>query len=49
MLSFSTNISNETDGKNESLSSVAILTDIHGEDIDALVKESELLRKTDRK
>ena len=49
VFSFSTNISNdcfgETDGKNESVSSVAILTDIHGEDIDALVKECELLRK----
>ena len=49
MFSFLTNInddcSGETDGKNESVSNVATLTDIHGEDIDALVKECEQLRK----
>ena len=49
MFSFLTNInddcSGETDGKNESVSNVATLTDIHGEDNDALVKECELLRK----
>ena len=49
VFSFLTNInddcSGETDGKNESVSSVATSTDIHGEDIDALVKECELLRK----
>ena len=49
MFSFLTNISDdysgETDGKNESVSSVATLTDIHGEDIDAFVKECKLLQK----
>ena len=37
--------SGETEAVNESVSSVATSTDVHGEDIEALVKECELLRR----
>ena len=39
------NCCGETEAVNESVSSVATSTDVHGEDIEALVKECKLLRR----